>query len=168
MNNLPYIPLDEEFTLNLGILTILLSSLGMNRAGNYIIDLDKAQIFMYLLKNPSKIDKVMMLAGKKTPEIDENETHTIKSLSSNVDILFKNRKIKHLLKYMSAKGLLAVVKNDIKSYLKLTDSGIKFYEALGGSFYDSVRRNSDALGSIKSIPSSKLYKILNELFKDHQ
>lgn len=168
MNDLPYIPLDEEFNLNLGMLIILLMTLGINRAGNSVIDLDKSQIFMYLLKNPSKIDKVMLIAGKKKPEIDEEETYTIKSLSSNVDILFKNSKIKHLLRYMSAKGMLTVAKNDKKSYLKLTDAGLEICENLTGSFYESVKRNALSLDSIKSLPTSKLYKILNEVFKERQ
>lgn len=166
MNSLPYIPLDEEFSLNIGILAIILENLSKNRNGNAVLDIDKAQFFMYLMKNPAKIEKVMLFLGKKIPVIDEKETHTIKSLSNNVDILFDNKKIKTILKTMAIRGLLDVERYEEKSYLKLSGTGEDFARSLNGDFFVSIRNYSESLDSLKSLPSSKLYKILNEVFME--
>lgn len=98
MNDLPYIPLDEEFSLNLCILIIIIEGLGENKNHNAIMDINKAQIFMYLVKNPSKIMRAMYLFGKKIPIIEVEETHTIKGLSLNADILFDSKKNKRINK----------------------------------------------------------------------
>lgn len=166
MSSLPYIPLDEEFSLNIGILAIILENLSKNRNGNAVLDIDKAQFFMYLMKNPAKIEKVMLFLGKKIPIIDEKETRTIKSLSNNVDILFDNKKIKTILKTMAIRGLLVVERDAEKSYLKLSEAGEGFAASLNGDFFVSIRNYSESLSSLKSLSSSKLYKILNEVFKE--
>ncbi|PHM28066.1 ABC-three component system middle component 4 [Xenorhabdus budapestensis] len=98
MNTLPYIPLDEELNLNISLLIILIHTLSKNKNDVWILNKNKAQIFMYLIKNPSKLEEVMTLTGKKNVSIDMSETYTIKSFSLNVDILFETSKIKTLLK----------------------------------------------------------------------
>ncbi|MCW8114206.1 ABC-three component system middle component 4 [Yersinia intermedia] len=166
MNALPYIPLDEELSLNLAIFTKVLHLLGKNKLGNPIIDIDKAKIFMYLVKNPSKIERVMILAGKKAPVIEMSETHTIKSMSINVDILFAKDKIKTILLNMSMLGFLEVDKIDGVTFLVLSETGLKFSESLTDGYYNIISSYIDGMSSLKSMSTSKLHKILNNVFTE--
>lgn len=166
MNNLPYIPLDEELSLNLAIFAKVLHLLGKNKLDKPTIDIDKAKIFMYLVKNPSKIERVMILAGKKAPLIEASETHTIKSMSINVDILFSKDKIKTILLNMSILGYLEIHKVDGLTFLDLTDNGIKFSESLTDGYYDQITSYIYGMSSLKSISTSKLHKILNNVFTE--
>ncbi|MCU4690912.1 hypothetical protein N9723_28825, partial [Klebsiella pneumoniae] len=61
-----YIPLDEDFNLNVALLIILIHTLSKNRNDVLLLDRNKIQIFLYLIKNPSKLEAVMILAGKQT------------------------------------------------------------------------------------------------------
>ncbi|EIR5677461.1 hypothetical protein LW936_004703, partial [Escherichia coli] len=99
-NNLPYIPLDEEYSLNFAMLAIAISILSHSKKGVLSLDINKIQIFMYLIKNPSKIDCALTVSGKKPACVESQLTYTIKSFSSNVDILFDNSKVKYLIKIM--------------------------------------------------------------------
>ncbi|AID91747.1 MULTISPECIES: ABC-three component system middle component 4 [Enterobacteriaceae] len=165
MSSLPYIPLDEDFNLNVALLIILIHTLSKNRNDVLLLDRNKIQIFLYLIKNPSKLEAVMILAGKKNTSIDMTETYTIKSLSLNVDILFSTQKIKTLLKKLSILGWLRVTKSDGASYFSLTTQGESAYEQFGGEYFNSVKTYTKSLDKIKSLTSSKLNSILNEVFK---
>ncbi|UEM40637.1 ABC-three component system middle component 4 [Pectobacterium aquaticum] len=166
MNALPYIPLDEELSLNLAIFSKILHLLGKNKLGKPTLDIDKAKIFMYLIKNPSKIERVMILAGKKAPSIDITQIYTIKSMSINVDILFSKEKIKEILINMSALGFLTVKKIEDVTFLELSESGLSFAESLVGGYYDQIHLYIDGVSSLKSLSASKLYKILNNVFTE--
>ncbi|KTQ97877.1 hypothetical protein NS75R_17700, partial [Enterobacter hormaechei subsp. xiangfangensis] len=76
MISLPYIPLDEDFNLNVALLIILIHTLSKNRNDVLLLDRNKIQIFLYLIKNPSKLEGVMILAGKQNTSIDMTETYT--------------------------------------------------------------------------------------------
>jgi hypothetical protein len=165
MSTLPYIPLDEELNLNIALLVILIHNLKTNKNDILLLDKNKIQIFMYLIKNPSKLEDVMTLTGKKNASIDMSETYTIKSLSLNVDILFDSSKIKTLLKKLAIMGWLGVIKIDGVSYFSLTDLGESAYDELDGEYFNSVKIYTKSLDKIKSLPSSKLNSILNEVFK---
>ncbi|MCM2368545.1 MULTISPECIES: ABC-three component system middle component 4 [Proteus] len=165
MNVLPYIPLDEELNLNVSLFIILLRNLSKNKNNVWILNKNKAQIFMYLIKNPSRLEDVMTLMGKGSISIDISETYTIKSLSLNVDILFENSKINTLLKKIALMGCLNVKKIEGTTFFSLTDYGEEIYNELDGEYFQSIKNHTKSLGKIKSLSSSKLNSILNEIFK---
>lgn len=165
MNALPYIPLDEEFNLNLCILLIIIESLGENKNYDAVMDINKAQIFMYLVKNPSKIERAMYLSGKKIPVIDREETHTIKGLSLNVDILFDVKKIKELIKYLAYKGLIEALRHDGITLIKLSANGKFFCSSLESDFFHQVKQHVKSISALKSSTTSKLNKLVNDLVR---
>ena len=107
----------------------------------------------------------MTLTGKKNVSIDMSETYTIKSLSLNVDILFETAKINTLLKKIALMGGLSVKKNDDTTYFSLTEQGEKIYNELDSEYFRSIKNYTKSLEKIKSLSSSKLNSILNEVFK---
>lgn len=165
MNSLPYIPLDEEFSLNLCILLIIIDVLGENKNSDAVLDINKAQVFMYLIKNPSKIERAMYLSGKKIPVIDRAETHTIKGLSLNVDILFNAKKIKELVKFLAYKGMIKTVKDDGVTLINLSESGKVFSSELEGEFFNQIKTHAKSISTLKSNTTSKLNKLVNDLLR---
>lgn len=164
--NLPYIPLDEEYGLNFSMLVVMISMLSHNKAGNLVLDINKLQIFIYLVKNPSKIDNVLSAAGKKSALIEPQLTYTIKSYSSNVDILFDNNKIKYLLKMMAAHGFLMAEKNSEDSTkIYLSSKGLSFAEGFNEGYFLEIKKLIRAVAPLQSLAVSKLNSILNQVFK---
>lgn len=165
MNSLPYIPLDEEFNLNVCILLIIMDILGENKKTDAVLDINKAQVFMYLVKTPSKIERAMFLSGKKIPIIDRGETHTIKGLSLNVDILFNIKKIKELVKFLAYKGMISTINNDGSSLIKLSESGKIFSSKLEGEFFNQIKIHAKSISTLKTNTTSKLNKLVNDLVR---
>lgn len=165
-DNLPYIPLDEEYGLNFTMLVIMISMLSHNKVGNLVLDINTLQIFIYLIKNPSKIDHVLSAAGKKRALLEPQLIFTIKSYSSNVDILFDNNKIKYLLKMMAAHGLLMAEKNsDDATKIYLSPKGMLFAEGFNEGYFLEIKKLVQAVTPLQSFAVSKLNSILNQVFK---
>lgn len=164
--NLPYLPLDEEYSLNIAILAITVSILSHSKKGMLSLDINKLQVFMYLIKNPSKIDYALATSGKKPACIETQLTYTIKSFSSNVDILFDNTKIKYLIKIMSMHGLLsAEKKNDESAKFFLSEKGKVFIDAFNEGYFLEVIRLAQALLPLQTLPATKLNSVINHIFK---
>ncbi|MFJ2492397.1 ABC-three component system middle component 4 [Pseudomonas iridis] len=170
---LPYISIDDDFSLNFSILILLISKLALTSKNTAILDFEKIQIFFYLVKNPAKINSILRLAGKKFAPIDSRYTYTIESLSTNVDILFDRTKLKFLLKELAARGMLACDKGDSNKSVKylLSDRGDEFAKQLllnsdkKSEYFSAAADVINSLSSLQSQTNSKLNSFLNATFK---
>lgn len=168
-NGLPFIPLDEELSLNISIMVLIISAFGKNTKETLILDINKLQIFLYLVKNPARIAEILKCAGKTYTGLDIKQTFTIKSLSSNVDILYDNDRVKFLIKKLAASGLLLASKTeDNSTKLYLSEMGLKFAEGLDAVYFLTVRELIEVLAPLKSLPASKLNSLLNKVFGGEQ
>jgi len=165
-NELPYLYIDDEYDFNTAILVLILNKLAVNPRQRYKLDFNKIQFFMYLIKNPSKINKVLEVAGKKTCFLDERYTYTIESLSVNVDILHDRSKVKFLLKKLASIGALGVINDDKNgiSYFLTTD-GEKLASELCTEYFEIIIQNLESIKPLQSSNSFKLFSILNSIFK---
>ncbi|WP_334180671.1 ABC-three component system middle component 4 [Pseudomonas nitroreducens] len=172
ISSLPYLPIDEELDLNTAILILLLSKMAKNNRGNLVLDFEKIQVFLYLIKNPSKISRILRVADKPGKPLEKRLTHTIESLSSNVDILFNRHKVKVLIKRVAALGFLkcegAVKENNIR--YALSDAGDQFaasliHEASEKNHFSSLEEIISKLTPLQSQSTTKLNAWLNMLLK---
>lgn len=184
---LPYLLLDDDFSLNYSLLALIIYKLGLTSKKNAVLDFEKIQIFIYLTKNPSKINEVLRLAGKKFAPINSQYTYTIESLSTNVDILFNRSKLKALIRELAARGMLACDDKTDPSSIKylLNPAGSSFVESLIYStsgeglthsqppsldkdcqnYFSSAIDVIDSLSALQTQTTNKLHSYLNEAFK---
>lgn len=172
ISSLPYLPIDEDIDLNTSILLLLLLNMGQSSRGSFVLDFEKIQIFLYLIKNPSKISKVLRMADKPGKPLDKKLTHTIESMSSNVDMLFNRRKAKLLLRRLAALGFLKCVDDAKTSSVRyaLSDTGSDFARSLSDgvddkSYFHSLGEILSKLAPLQSQSNAKLNAWLNTLFR---
>lgn len=171
-SELPFIPIDEDFSLNITILTVLLTRLAMTNRGSYVLDFEKIQALLYLIKNPAKINGILKLAGKQYTSIDSRYTHTIESMSNNVDILFNRDKLKYIFKSMAAWGLLGCYFDEKQNNLKyhMSKKGLIFAESLeekseSKDYYFALIDIVESIAALQSQPATKINSWLNTTFK---
>ncbi|MCZ0927977.1 hypothetical protein L0636_09000 [Halomonas janggokensis] len=183
---LPYLIIDDDFSLNYTLVALILYKLGRSPKNKAVLDFEKLQVFLYLLKNPSKINMMLSLAGKKKVYVDKKYTFTIESLSSNVDILFKREKLELLIKELAARGMLACEMESSQGPLKylLNEKGCDFAESLfnnygkntgestgsnvaptSENYFEDILELISSLSTLQSQSNSKMNKHLNAIFK---
>ncbi|WP_022964882.1 ABC-three component system middle component 4 [Halopseudomonas pelagia] len=172
ISSLPYLPIDEELDLNTAILVLLLSKMALNNRGNLVLDFEKIQIFLYLIKSPAKIGKILRLADKPSAPLDKKLTHTIESMSSNVDMLFNRHKIKLLIRRLAALGFLKCegIAQSKSTRYALTHIGNDFASSLisetaDRNYFNSLVEIISKLEPLQSKPTTKLNAWLNTLLK---
>ncbi|UZM93523.1 MULTISPECIES: ABC-three component system middle component 4 [Pseudomonas] len=185
--SLPYISIDDDFSLNLSLTALIIEKLGLNSKKNAVLDFEKIQIFLYLVKNPSKINIILKLADKKFTPINAQYTFTIESLSTNVDILFDRGKLKHLIKELAARGMLICEKAKSQDSIKylLSEQGKVFAQGLEiqehtnpletlnststqtttSHYFSAAAEVIASLSALQSQTNSKLNSYLNAAFK---
>ena len=96
MDKLPYIDADDTLELNSLILLVILSVMGKNRNSTPVLSFEKIQCLFYLIKNPSKINDILIASDRDEIFIESKIIYTIESQSINVDILYSRSKLKVL------------------------------------------------------------------------
>jgi len=169
---LPYIAIDEELELNLVIAMVILSRLSRTSKGRSVLNFERLQCYAYLIKNPIRIGQVLRVAGKKDLALESRYTHTIESLSVNVDILFDRKKLKSLLLKLAGLGFLhcGSSEGDSLTY-ELSESGNSFMAEFfysdnsANGYASSLVEFSHKISPLNSLSVSKLNSILNITFK---
>lgn len=185
--SLPYISIDDDFSLNFSLTALIIEKLGLTSKKNAALDFEKIQIFLYLVKNPSKINTILKLAEKKFTPINSQYTYTIESLSTNVDILFDRGKLKHLIKELAARGMLICERAKSQDSIKylLSEQGKEFTKGLQtqehtnsfnllnatnthtttSHYFSAAAEVIESLSALQSQTNSKLNSYLNATFK---
>ncbi|MCH7373583.1 ABC-three component system middle component 4 [Aeromonas sp. MR16] len=182
---LPYLLIDDDFSLNLSLVVMIIKRHSLSSKKKAILDFEKLQIFLYLTKNPSKINPILSLAGKKNASISSQYTYTIESLSTNVDMLFDRSKLRILLKELAARGFLTCEFDSKDGALKylLSNNGELFFQNIYNKelateneseiTFNSITQNYfhasmeaiDSLSALQSQTNSKLNYYLSNIFR---
>jgi ABC-three component (ABC-3C) system Middle Component 4 len=154
--------IDDDFFFNVAITIILMEKLAVNRNGKFKLDFDKLQIFLYLIRNPSKINLLLEGLGKKPQFIDTKQIYTIESLSNNVDILYDRSRLKCILQKIAALEMLQT-EIDEKGivYFALSQRGVEAAQDLKKEHFTNVSETIQNLQGIQSVTTPKLFSMLN-------
>lgn len=170
---LPFVSIDTGLYFNLATLMVVLSRLSLNSRGRYVLDFERLQYFIYLVKNPARIEPVLMLSGKKIPSFDSRHIHTLESMSSNVDILFQSEKLRSLITRLASVGFLGTVasKDGNRTYY-LSEDGEIFLQSMieadheAEGYMSSLIKFSNAISGLQSLPLTKLSSIISQVFRE--
>lgn len=163
---LPYIEPDHDIHLNLLMVLTIIHLLGVTSRGALKINNERLHVFLYLLKNPVKLNSVLNILGKGNILLDEQRTFSVSSISSNVDSLFDRPALKSLISILIAKKLIEVVfKSKSGFFYRATETGASAIDELKSEY---VLENKLICGKLKKLlplSESKLNQALNNIIR---
>lgn len=167
MNNLPYLIPDNDVDLNVALLLLLIEALGTSQRGKLLLNKEKLLIFMYLIKNPIMLDRLLLHLGDSSLNLPQTELYSVNSIAVNLDPLFDNRLIKPLLKICAAKKLIsASYRKDDGFMFFLTSEGQELVKKLSGDYFENIRDYLKRIKNLKSESITNLYRVLNDIFQN--
>ena len=163
---MPYLYPDDNFHLNIAISIILIKILGHSSRGIPKLNNERLHIYTYLVRNPVKLNQVLNAFGKDSMLISSQESYSISSISTNVDLLFDRAVLKATLTSLVSEKLVEVVykKNDGFLYT-LSKKGTEKYSILNGDYFSEIRSLCDKLKSTLSYDISSLNQALNQIMR---
>lgn len=166
MRSLPYLVPDKSKYLNAAVLLLVVQILGKSQKGKILLNNERLLIFMYLIKNPVVMTRLLARKGMPSLALSEEESYSVASLAVNLDPLFDNGWIKSLLQHIASIGFLDASYRKTDGFVyTLTEEGAIAADKLTGEYFKKVREYLQALDSIKTESTSSLNAMLNEVFK---
>ncbi|MDC5850830.1 hypothetical protein OPW32_16670 [Vibrio europaeus] len=162
MSSLPYIQPNKDKYYNLGIILILLSKLSRSKRGKLSINLERLQIFYFLVTRPVLMNEVLSCAGKKLSGLDEVDVYSVSTISQNVDELFDKKKVRTLLKELVSYGYIQVHLTGSDGFVfELNELGKLKAEELDCGYFEKISTFSESLKLLLSESTSKLNSYIN-------
>jgi len=138
----------------------------VTKKGTLKINNERLHIFVYLLKNPMKLNDLLNLLGKSSLLLSEQDTFSITSISPNVDSLFDRSALKSLLSILVANELIDVeFKSKAGFFYKLSEKGQATIKEFRDEYLLEVRLLCEKLKSVLSLSESKLNQALNQVIR---
>lgn len=169
MTNLPYRIPDRELGLNLALMLMILKYLGKSKRGKLLVNNDKAQAFLYLIKNPVYLNRVLQLFNQPMVELSYTESFSITSISPDLDPLFDRSTLKALLVILSSKKLIEIkYRNKDGFFYYLSEAGEQIASDLHGSYFDAILKYIRCLEKVQAESATKLNNAINTVLKSRE
>lgn len=163
---LPFLEPDNEIYVNLGIVMIIVASLSVTQRGKLTLNNEKLHIFMYLVKNPVVLNKVLNIQGKDSMILKQRDSYSLNTISPNLDTLFDRELMKALITILVAKKLLQVeYKKNEGFFYTLNEIGREIANNLQNDFFAEIWFYCKKMSALQSLSESKLNQSLNQIMK---
>ncbi|WP_373090853.1 ABC-three component system middle component 4 [Zhongshania sp.] len=163
---LPFIEPEDDIYINLCVLLLLIGALAKTSRGTLKLNNNRMHVFLYLLKNPTALNKVLGVLGKGNVILQDRDTYSVTSISPNVDPLFDREALKSLLSVLVAKKLVSVTyKEDDGFFYILSESGESAISNLNDEYLIEVKKLCEKLKGLSSHTESQLNKTINRIIR---
>lgn len=167
MFKLPFIVPEEELELNLILVLMIISELNSTSTGRQILDNERLQTNLYLIRNPHVLSKLLILLKKNNISLKSYELSSFKAENNDIETLYDMTLLKQYLKILINKQLVDIYYNPQIGFVYLpAKKAYYILEELSSKYFDRVSIFINSLKQIRSIPLStintNLKHILNE------
>lgn len=163
---LPFIEPEDDVYINLCVLLLLINSLAKTSRGTLRLNNNRLHVFLYLLKNPTALNKVLGILGKGNVVLQDRDTYSVTSISPNIDPLFDRAALKSLLSVLVAKNLVSVTyKKGDGFFYCLSEGGESAVSDLKGEYLSEIIQLCEKLKSLLSYTEGQLNKTINRIIR---
>ena len=101
IKNLPFITPEDDFELNLLLTFQIVYFLNSTSKGLNILDIERLNIYVYLLKNPHILYSVLIRLDKKTFTLKSYENSSYKSERNDIETTYDNEIIRYYIQVLT-------------------------------------------------------------------
>ncbi|MES9898225.1 MAG: ABC-three component system middle component 4 [Sedimenticola sp.] len=163
---LPFIEPEDDIYINISVLLLLINALAKTNRGTLKLNNNRLHVFLYLLKNPTALNKVLSVLGKGSVILQDRDTYSVTSISPNIDPLFDRKALKSLLSVLVAKKLVSVTyKKGDGFFYCLSESGGNTVSRLNDEYLIEIRQLCEKLKALLSYTEGQLNKTINRIIR---
>lgn len=156
IKGLPFITPEDDFELNLLLTFQVVYFLNSTSRGLNILDIERLNIYVYFLKNPHILYKVLIRLGKKNFILKSYETGSYKSERNDTETLYDNELVRYYIQLLSSNNLINIIYNDKIGFVFTPSQDTEKYINANSEYF---KRNITLIEKIKQINSTSISKI---------
>lgn len=162
MNNMPFIIIENNINLRLARILLILDVLSYSSKQNPTLTIENINVFDFLLRHPSVLQKLIKDNGfKKNFNLEYYEDGNIDSSYPNLSSLFDKNVVNKLLQILIAYNFATIKKEKQIIYYVITESGNEFLKSLSSDYIYRMKELSKYLLQIRIIPFGKIVNMIN-------
>lgn len=159
---LPYQIPDNDLTLNVAILLIILGILGKTPRRKLMLNNERIRLCFHLLKNPIVLNNLLTAYKKPPANLQNCDQYSIASISNNLDPLHDSHRLKILLQHAASLNLIKVAYRKFDGFMyDLSPEGQQLEKQLKGQYYDVLRTYALSLTHLNSISTTNLNELID-------
>jgi hypothetical protein len=159
---LPYQVPDNDLTLNVAILLIILGILGKTPRRKLMLNNERIRLCFHLLKKPIVLNNLLTAYNKPPTNLQSCDEYSIASISKNLDPLHDSHRLKILLQHVASLNLIKVEYRKLDGFMyELSSEGVELEKQLKGQYYDALRAYALSLTHLNSISTTNLNELID-------
>lgn len=157
MSKLPYFTPDDELSLNVGVLMLMLEKLAATSRGRLLLNNERLRAYLYLIKNPLILNRVLRTFDYPVARLEAYDEYSVASISANLDPLHDDHRLKRYLRVLAGYGFIDVKYKKTEGFLyKLSAKGKAIEKSIDDDYFCSVRSYMEAMVSLNNVSTSNL------------
>ncbi|MFW2234903.1 ABC-three component system middle component 4 [Aliarcobacter butzleri] len=156
LKNLPFITPENDFELNLLLTFQVVYFLNSTTRGLNILDIERLNIYIYFIKNPHILYRVLIRLGKNSFTLKSYENSSYKSERNDTETLYDNEKVRYYIQLLVSNNLINITYNDKIGFVFYPSEGTEKYINVDSKYF---KRNIILIEKIKQINSTSVSKI---------
>lgn len=161
MSELPYFNPDDDLSLNVGLLMIIIEKLSATPRGRLLLNNERLRAYLYLIKNPLILNRVLNVFGCSVAQLEDYDEYSIVSIAANTDPFHNDRWLRRFLMILAGYGFIDVNYKKTEGFLyRLSDKGREVERRMVGDYFSAVRNYVGAMASLSSISTSNLNAVI--------
>lgn len=157
MSKLPYFTPDDELSLNVGIIMLMLDKLSATSRGRLLLNNERLRAYLYLIKNPLILNRVLRTFNYPVARLETYDEFSVAGISANLDPLHDDHRLKRFLSVLAGYGFIDVKYKKSEGFLyELSAKGKTIEKSLDDNYFCSIRSYMDAMASLNNVSTSNL------------
>lgn len=156
IKDLPFITPEDDFELNLLLTFQVVYFLNSSARGLKILDIERLTIYIYLVKNPHILYKVLIRLGKKSFILKSYEVSSYKSERNDTETLYDNELVRYYIQLLGSNSLINITYNEKIGFVYTPNEDTEKYINSDSEYF---KRNITLIEKMKQINSTSVAKI---------
>ncbi|BDB70591.1 MULTISPECIES: ABC-three component system middle component 4 [Comamonas] len=157
MSGLPYFIPDDEESLNLALILLIIRDLGATSRGKLLLNNERLRACLFLIKNPIIMNRVLASFSHPVANLEIYDEYSIAGIAINIDTLYDDHRLKRYLLQLASLDLLKVIYKKATGFMyTLTLEGERVERLIAGDYFNTARGYAKAIQALNSVSTANI------------
>lgn len=165
-NDLPFVIPEDDLELNLLLVLLTVYHLCKTSSGKNILSIERLNIYVYLIKNPHILHRVLIRLSKKSFLLKSYEVLSFKADNNGSDILYNSKVLKYYIQMLMANNMIKMEYCEQIGFVCTPTDEAENYIKVDSRYFKRILNFIDKMKQINSTSTSAvntaIKNILNE------
>jgi hypothetical protein len=163
--DLPFVIPENDLDLNLLLVYTVVYYLNKTSTGKLVLDIERLNIYVYLVKNPHILYKVLVKLSKKSFVLKSYEILSFKADNNDSETLYNNKILKFYIQILMTNNQIKTEYNEKIGFVFYPSDEANNYMNFENKYFERVLNFIEKLKQINSTPLSQINTTIKNILE---